>query len=295
MSETSKEFVGKKITLPAPAKLNLFLHVVGTRPSGYHDLQSVFTYLDFCDCITYEVTGSDGVNIFPEGFVELKDNLIYKAYKMMEKYRPAGTGLRIHTQKNIPSFGGLGGGSSDAATTFFALAYLWNLDFSSIPDLNQSAVLGADVPFFVGGHTAFVEGIGEVLTPIDVPQKWYVVIHPQAKVSTKLVFQHPKLSCQTEKINSSGIFDFVWDNDLEPLVRELYPEVDEAVCWLQQYSQNARMTGSGACVFGEFDSENEARDVYAQLPQGWRGFVAKGCKCSPLFEQLQSVCKGINL
>ena len=288
-------YVGRKITLPAPAKINLFLHVVGTRPNGYHDLQSVFTYLDYCDELTFEVTDTEKVEIFPEGVVELKDNLIYKAYQMMEVYRPRNTGLKIYTEKNIPSFGGLGGGSSDAATTYYALAYLWNLDFSKVPDATESSKLGADIPFFVGGETAFVEGIGEILKPVDIPERWYLIIHPNEKVSTKKVFQHPELNCATAKISDTQLFDFKWDNDLEPLVRDLYPAVDNAVRWLRLYSDNARMTGSGACVFGEFDSENEARNVYERIPEGWNAFIAKGCQKSPLFEKLSLVSKNFKL
>lgn len=282
------DLIGKKVTLVAPAKLNLFLHVVGTRANGYHDLQSIFTYLDYTDEISFEITDQEQITIEPEGFVPLKDNLIYKAYQMMEQYKPKGTGLKISIDKKIPSFGGLGGGSSDAATTYFALAYLWDLS-SAIPTPLESSRLGADIPFFVGGETAFVEGIGEILTPIEVPEKWYLVIHPQEKVSTKAVFQHPKLTCKTPKITTKEAFDFKWDNDLEPLVRDLYPVIDQTISWLQQYTKNARMTGSGACVFGEFNTKAEAEQVFKKLPEGTHAFIAKGCQRSPLFEQLDKL------
>ena len=145
------------------------------------------------------------------------------------------------------------------------------------------------------GIAVLVEGIGEILKSVDIPEKWYLIIHPNEKVSTKKVFQHPELNCATAKISDTQLFDFKWDNDLEPLVRDLYPAVDNAVRWLQQYSDNARMTGSGACVFGEFDSENEARDVYELIPEGWNAFIAKGCQKSPLFEKLSLVSKNFKL
>ena len=256
---------------PAPAKLNLFLHVLARREGGYHELQTVFRLIDRCDRVGI-APRQDGKIRFDGPFGE--DNLCVRAAKLL------GKGCDLALEKNIPVGGGLGGGSSDAATTLLVLSRLWGLKRS---DLRQLALkLGADVPFFLLGRNAIGEGIGERLTPIDLPSAWYLVLVPQVSVSTKETFASA-LTSQAKRIKIPPFLSGQGQNDLEPIVTVRYPEVAASLAWLKKHRPQARMTGSGACVFAEFGSESEARALHTQLPGGMNGFVARGLERHPLY------------
>jgi len=197
--------------------------------------------------------------------IPLEDNLIYRAAKLLQR----GTlGAHITLDKRIPTGGGLGGGSSNAATTLLALNNLWGLGIPRAELQAMGAGLGADVPVFVGGRTAWAEGVGDILTPLDLPERWYLVIAPDCHVATGEIFSHIQLTRNTSPIKIAAFFEGDSRNDCQPLVRSLFPEVDEALSWLEAYGE-ARLTGTGACVFASFDSEAAARAVFAQLPQHW--------------------------
>jgi 4-diphosphocytidyl-2-C-methyl-D-erythritol kinase len=258
---------------PAPAKLNLFLHVLGKRPDGYHELQTVFRLIDRADRVGI-APRKDGKIVFNGPFGE--DNLVVRAAKLL------GKGCDLVLEKNIPVGGGLGGGSSDAATTLLVLNRLWGLNRK---DLMQLALqLGADVPFFLLGKNAVGEGIGERLTPIDLPPAWYLVLVPQVSVSTKETFASA-LTSQAKRLRIPPFLSGQGRNDLEPVVTARYPEVAAQLAWLRQHRPQARMTGSGACVFAEFESESEARALLSALPGGMQGFVARGLERHPLHEE----------
>ena len=257
---------------PAPAKLNLFLHVLGRREDGYHELQTVFRLIDRCDRVGI-APRKDGKVRFDGPFGE--DNLCVRAAKLL------GKGCDLVLEKNIPVGGGLGGGSSDAATTLLVLNRLRGLKRK---DLLQIAVkLGADVPFFLLGRNAIGEGIGERLTPINLPPAWYLVLVPQVSVSTKETFALA-LTSRGKRLKIPPFLSGQGQNDLEPVVTARYPEVAAQLAWLRQHRPQARMTGSGACVFAEFESEAQARALHTQLPGGMNGFVAQGLERHPLHD-----------
>lgn len=270
---------------PAPAKLNLFLHVTGRRPDGYHILQTVFQLLDHCDELFIEVT-RDGEIRRPEGAagVAPEDDLAVRAARCLQQASGCRLGAEIRVHKRIPAGGGLGGGSSDAATVLVALNRLWGLGWS----LGQLAALGlqlgADVPVFVHGRTAWAEGIGERLLPIAVPRAWYAVVCPDCAVSTAAVFSDPELTRDTPETTINGFLSGKGRNDCEPVVRRRYPVVAAALDWVaaRAGSGAARLTGTGGCVFARFGAAGEARAVLAGLPHGWTGFVARGLAESPL-------------
>ena len=257
---------------PAPAKLNLFLRVLGRREDGYHELQTVFRLIDRSDRVGI-APRKDGKIVFDGPFGE--DNLCVRAAKLL------GKGCDLVLEKNIPVGGGLGGGSSDAATTLLVLNRLRGMKRN---DLLQVALkLGADVPFFLLGRNAIGEGIGERLTPIDLPPAWYLVLVPQVSVSTKETFASA-LTSQAKRLKIPPFLSGQGQNDLEPVVTARYPEVAASLAWLRKHRPQARMTGSGACVFAEFDSESEARALHTQLPGGMNGFVAQGLERHPLHD-----------
>ncbi|MBI1395436.1 MAG: 4-(cytidine 5'-diphospho)-2-C-methyl-D-erythritol kinase [Betaproteobacteria bacterium] len=267
---------------PAPAKLNLFLHVTGRRPDGYHTLQTLFRFLDFGDSLRFEVRSDSLVRRVkgPES-VAPESDLVVRAARALQARAGRCRGVDIHLEKRLPLGGGLGGGSSDAATTLIVLNRLWNVDLPR-EDLQRVALtLGADVPVFVFGHTALAEGVGELLQPVTLEPAWYVVLVPPVEVSTAAVFSHPQLTRNSDPIRMAAFFSGCTRNDLEPVVRALHPEVDDALRWLSQFG-DARMSGSGACAFCGFATEAEARSVLAQRPAGWAGFVAAGVDEHPL-------------
>lgn len=271
------------MSYPAPAKLNLFLHVVGRRADGYHLLQTVFRFLDFGDSL--EITPrQDGVVrlLTPLPGVTEHQDLCWRAAHLLQTHTGCRLGADIGLVKRLPMGGGLGGGSSDAATVLLALNRLWGLDLPRAELQALGLTLGADVPVFVFGRTAFAEGVGEVLTPWTPAPASYVVLTPPVHVSTPAIFAHPGLTRNTPSIRIAALFDGFGHNDLEPLASALYPEVAEYLAWLNGHGM-ARMTGSGACVFAGFPSRAEAEKVFALRPGHMHGFVADGFDQHPLF------------
>ncbi|MBU6420638.1 MAG: 4-(cytidine 5'-diphospho)-2-C-methyl-D-erythritol kinase [Gammaproteobacteria bacterium] len=271
---------------PAPAKLNLFLHVTGRRADGYHLLQTLFQFLDHGDTLDFELR-ADGRITRPTGPGEIAEaeDLVVRAAQLLRESSGVRHGVDIHLHKRLPHQAGLGGGSSDAATTLVALNRLWaaGLDTEALAAL--ALELGADVPVFVRGRAAWAEGVGEILTPVDLPEPWYLVLQPGCSVATREVFQAPDLTRNSAAITIARFYAGEGQNDFEPVVRKRYPPVAQALDWLGQRAP-ARLTGSGACVFAAFESENAARLVLSALPQAWQGFVARGRNRSPLLDRL---------
>lgn len=271
---------------PAPAKLNLFLHITGRLANGYHSLQTNFQFLDYGDSLSFDINNSDNVTVSPavEG-VALEDNLIYRAAMMLKPYCRNNVGADIHLTKILPMGAGLGGGSSDAATTLVALNHLWNINLSTEKLAELGLSLGADVPIFVKGFAAFAQGVGEDLTPITPPQPWYLVIWPGVSVCTKEIFNLPQLPRNTPEITLAQLATATLKNDCQEVTKNRHPEVASALDWLIQYAP-AKMTGTGSCVFGEFSSRADATVALEKLPKNMHGFVAKGVNISPLASTL---------
>jgi 4-diphosphocytidyl-2-C-methyl-D-erythritol kinase len=278
------------LTLPSPAKLNLFLHILGQRKDGYHELQTLFQFLDFGDELTV-TPRSDGQIFLTQSLpgVADHDNLSYRAARLLAASAASPVpGASISINKRLPMGGGLGGGSSNAATTLLALNHIWALgmDLNQLADLGLG--LGADVPVFVRGHAAWGEGIGEKLTPANPPEDWYVILKPDCDISTREIFSEQGLTRNTPRIKMAPAFEgdaSRYRNDCEDVVRRLYPEVHQGLEWLAQFGP-ARLTGTGACIFGRFPTESEARNIWASKPSGINGFVAKGVNISPLHKKL---------
>ncbi|MDO3386069.1 4-(cytidine 5'-diphospho)-2-C-methyl-D-erythritol kinase [Gilvimarinus sp. SDUM040013] len=280
------------LVLLAPAKLNLFLHITGRRNDGYHQLQTIFQLLDYGDTLTFRARADGQLNLSSNlTGVNYSDNLIVRAARALQAAAQASgnsrrLGADIQLDKVLPMGGGIGGGSSDAATTLVALNQLWQLNIDKPSLMSLGLSLGADVPVFINACSAWAEGVGEQLTALDLPPKWFTVVQPDCHVSTATVFSHKDLTRDTRPIKVAAFSQGGTRNDCEPLVRKLYPEVDNALIWLKKFNDNARMTGTGACVFAPFNSEGEARAVLAQAPDNLPGFVAKGVSRSALFEHL---------
>ena len=271
-------------TWPAPAKLNLFLHIISRRHDGYHNLQTIFHFLDIADELQYEVTDSDEICMAePIAGIPLENDLAVRAARRLREATGVKKGVRIHIAKHLPIGGGLGGGSSDAATTMLALNQLWRLDLSLTRLAELGRDLGADIPFFIHGHAAWAEGVGEVLTPIDLPAAWYLVVIPPVQVSTAEVFSDPDLTGHSPAITIRDFHSGRVRNDLEPLVRRRYPEVDLALRWLKDFG-HVRMTGAGGCVFLETETEAQGRRILSQIPDSLRGFVAQGLNVHPIHD-----------
>ncbi|WP_422767259.1 4-(cytidine 5'-diphospho)-2-C-methyl-D-erythritol kinase [Photobacterium leiognathi subsp. mandapamensis] len=271
---------------PAPAKLNLFLYITGQRPNGYHDLQTLFQFVDYGDTLTITPRRDNQILLTPaiEG-VKTEDNLIYRAAEALRQAANCDLGADIHIDKILPMGGGLGGGSSNAATTLVALNHLWQTNLS-IDELAEIGLkLGADVPVFVRGTSAFAEGVGEKLQPAEPEEKWFLVAKPDISIATVDIFTHPDLPRNTEKRSLEALLRGVYENDCEKIVRSLNPEVDQALSWLLEYAPS-RLTGTGACVFSEFNTQEEANAILKILPDWLHGFVAKGVNTSPLMTAL---------
>ncbi len=296
MTTTDKMAPMAQIRWPAPAKLNLFLHVNGRRPDGYHELQTLFIFLDHGDWLEFEVIpDSDRLTLSPPiPGVPDEQNLIIRAARLLQARLPTLKGAHIKLEKILPMGGGIGGGSSDAATTLVALNHLWQAGLGQDELAQLGVQLGADVPVFVRGRAAFAEGVGEKLQPVELPSAWYLVLKPDCHVATAAVFQDPDLPRDTPKMTLPELLakkwlqEGGWKNDCELLVKKRHPEVANALGWLLEYAPS-RMTGTGACVFAQFEDEVAARKVLARVPEGWDGFVAKGENISPLFVTLQQV------
>lgn len=276
-------------SLPAPAKLNLFLHILGRRPDGYHELQTLFQLLDFGDEIRFARSDSSTITLeSPLTDVPLEQNLVYRAARLLQEHAGQDKpGAQLQLVKRLPAGGGIGGGSSDAATTLLGLNRLWNLglDLDTLAELGRQ--LGADVPVFVRGRTAWAEGVGEQLQAVEMPEDFFLVLTPGCHVSTQAVFTDPRLTRDTAPITLARFHEGHGRNDCQPLVEDLYPEVRETRLWLNQFAP-ATMTGTGASVFARFDSEQDARQVLARAPEGLRGFVARGVNISPAHLSLQA-------
>ncbi|MES2129247.1 MAG: 4-(cytidine 5'-diphospho)-2-C-methyl-D-erythritol kinase [Pseudomonadota bacterium] len=287
---------------PAPAKLNLFLHVNGRRPDGYHLLQTVFQLVDHGDVLHFDLRADDAIcRVTDVPGVPEESDLIVRALRLLqaEFLRRRGRtppGVDIAIEKVLPMGGGLGGGSSDAATALMVCNRLWGLDLTTQALMDLGLPLGADIPFFIYGQTAFAEGVGEALQPVDVPACWYVVIEPGVAVPTAAIFSAGDLTRDTKPVRIAdfsrhlsvrkGLEGF-GKNDLQPVAERLFPPVREAVEWLGQRGE-ARMTGSGACVFSAFSSASEADAVLAAMPAKWRAWKAKSLAAHPLRAALQA-------
>lgn len=272
---------------PAPAKLNLFLHITGKRADGFHDLQTLFQLIDLCDDIAIAVR-DDGVIERAAGPADVppESDLVVRAAKALQAATGTALGASLKVTKRIPMGGGLGGGSSDAATTLLALNHLWSTHLPPAQLADIGLTLGSDVPVFVAGSSAWAEGRGEHLTPVELPERWFVVIHPRVHVPTTAVFQAPELTRNSPKITMRALFQTGGRNDCESVVRARFPEVADALDWLAQFGA-ARLTGTGACVFADFARAAEAERVAARVPDRWTSFVARGLNTSPVLDAIR--------
>ncbi len=284
-----KSIADKELRLPAPAKLNLMLRVVGRRPDGYHVLQTVFQFVDYCDWIVLRARADGHISLAEAlpGVPEESDLTVRAAKLLRQEAGNEELGVEIQVEKNLPMGGGLGGGSSDAATTLLGLNALWNLNFS-IDRLAQLGLrLGADVPVFVRGFAAWGEGVGEDLTPMpELPQPWYVVVNPPCHVATGAVFSSPELTRDNKPITIPDFVAGQQDNHCLPVVAKMYPQIGEAIEAVSEYAQEAKLTGTGACVFAAFGDEEAARNAARELSVRWRVFVARGMNVSPTHKAL---------
>lgn len=285
----------------APAKLNLFLHITGRRADGYHLLQSVFQLIDFGDSLDLSLRDDEHIVRTSElAGVPAKSDLVVRALRLLQGafYQRHGRlppGVDVHVTKRLPMGGGLGGGSSDAATALMAANQLWHAGFTRAELIALGLPLGADIPFFLFGQNAFVEGVGEQMTAVETPECWYVVIAPGVEVPTASIFSAADLTRDAKPVRitdfsrhlkTASSLQAYGRNDLQAVAARLFPPVAAAVEWLAAYGES-RMTGSGACVFCAFASEAAAALVLAQLPSQWRGFVARSLQRHPLQAQLQ--------
>jgi 4-diphosphocytidyl-2-C-methyl-D-erythritol kinase len=270
--------MSQTLTLPSPAKLNLFLHILGRRADGYHELQTLFQLLDWGDTLSFEASTTGDISLHGDKVdSSFEDNLIVRAARLLQRDN---LGASISLVKRIPTGGGLGGGSSNAATTLLALNHLWQLGLSLNELTTRGATLGADVPVFLAGRTAWAEGIGEILTPVDLPENWYLIVAPECHVSTAQVFSHEQLTRNTSPIKMAAFFQGNSRNDCQNLVRRLHPEVDKILNFLENIGE-ARLTGTGGCVFACFESQKLARAAQEQIPGEWQSWIAKGLNQSP--------------
>tara|TARA_R110000823_G_scaffold91174_2_gene201065 strand:- start:3626 stop:4453 length:828 start_codon:yes stop_codon:yes gene_type:complete len=267
------------LELLSPAKLNLFLHITGRRADGLHELQTLFQLLDWGDTLSFSSNESGKVRLSGDDLgLAADENLITRAATLLQCRHH---GAAIHVSKRIPPGGGLGGGSSNAATTLLALNHLWRLGLTRSELIELGASLGADVPVFVAGHTAWAEGTGDILTPLEVPERWYLIVAPDCHVSTAEIFSHRQLTRNSAHIKIPAFFQGYSRNDCQRLVRRLYPEVDNALSSLETLGE-ARLTGTGACAFVAFDSALQAREARNRLPDEWHCIVARGVNESPV-------------
>ncbi|MBC3215803.1 4-(cytidine 5'-diphospho)-2-C-methyl-D-erythritol kinase [Serratia fonticola] len=273
---------------PSPAKLNLFLYITGRRADGYHQLQTLFQFLDYGDTLTIVPRQDDQIQLLtPVEGVPDEQNLIVRAARLLQHHCTTHSiatlprGADISIDKRLPMGGGLGGGSSNAATVLVALNELWQCGLSDDQLADMGLTLGADVPVFVRGHAAFAEGIGEQLQPANPVEKWYLVAHPGVSIPTPVIFADAELKRDTPVRPLNALLQAPYANDCEPIARKRFREVEQLLSWLLQYAPS-RLTGTGACVFAEFDSEPAALQVLNQAPAWLRGFVARGVNVSPL-------------
>ncbi|SMB21873.1 4-diphosphocytidyl-2-C-methylerythritol kinase [Sterolibacterium denitrificans] len=276
---------------PAPAKLNLFLHVVGRRADGLHLLQTVFRFLDHGDTLHFSPR-TDGriVPATPLPGVPAEQDLSVRAARLLQQHAGIRQGVDIHLEKRLPMGGGLGGGSADAATVLLALNHLWQAGLDSAQLQALGLGLGADVPIFIHGQAAFAEGVGEQFSPVSLPPAWYLVLVPPIGVATAEIFQAADLRRDTPRIAAADWRPGMGGNDLQPVACRLYPVIAEYLAWLRQFGP-ARMSGSGACVFAEFGTAASARQAHAALPVGMQGFVARGLERNPALDALADAAR----
>lgn len=280
------------ITLSAPPKLNLFLHITGRREDGYHNLQTLFQLLDGGDQLTFTATDSSAISLSPQiDNVAPEDNLIVRAARALQEKTDCKLGCSIILDKKLPMGAGLGGGSSNAATTLLALNRLWQLDLPLTELAELGTELGADVPVFVIGRSAFAEGIGDQLSHFDIADYWYLVITPPCKVPTGEIFSNPQLTRHSLPIKIRALSEEQYRNDCQAIVEELYPQVKEVVEWLQNFAK-PMMTGTGASVFCRWETQAEAKRVLAAVPKHWSAFVARGVNHSQVHQQLRDFFTG---
>lgn len=287
---------------PAPAKINLFLHIIGRRQDGYHQLQTLFQFLDLQDDLWFEIREDDVIQRCTEikSVPQEEDLIIRAARRLRDAARSKAIlvldqkelGVDIHIDKRLPMGGGIGGGSSNAATTLVALNKLWGLNFTSQELAEVGIQLGADIPVFIYGQSAWAEGVGEILQPFTPEMPWYLLVHPGVHISTATIFSHKELTRDTTPIKMHTFVAGDGHNDCESVVRECYPEVDQVFEWFGSQGlghgmdKHARLTGTGACVFCPYGSEKDAEKAARELPDEWSAYVAKGLNCSPLLERL---------
>lgn len=283
--------LSETIRWPAPAKLNLFLYITGQRADGYHELQTLFQFIDRCDYLTITANLSGKITISPALIdVPLESNLIYKAAMLLKTYSQCELGADIVLEKNLPMGGGLGGGSSDAATTLVALNYHWNLQLDDDVLSAMGKSLGADVPIFIHGKAAIAEGVGEKLSSVEPTQSHYLISVPTCHISTPAVFKNPDLKRDTKKLSHQKLMSNKWTNDCQPCVKKHYPEVAKTIDWLLEYAPT-QLTGTGACVFSTFDHANEAELLAKKTPEWLNCFTTTGLNTSPLRESLAIIKK----
>mgnify|MGYP000290543670 CR=1 FL=1 len=290
---------------PAPAKLNLFLHIIGRRADGYHLLQSVFQLIDRCDYLDFTLREDGAIHRINEvQGVPAEQDLVIRAAKLLQNHRNCALGVDIKLTKHLPMGGGLGGGSSDAATTLLALNYLWDCQLNREELMALGLKLGADVPFFLCGANAFVEGIGEQIHAIKTKEQWFVIIEPGVHVPTPSIFSAEELTRDTKAVRITDFPEALnesinenvkakWKNDLQAVACTLHSEIKDAIHWLSQFETgaglaSAKMTGSGSCVFCSFNDEDSAIKVSAQVPKHWNSWVAKSIQQHPMNTWLQN-------
>jgi len=275
--------------IPAPAKLNLFLHITGVREDGYHNLQTIFQLLDYSDVVTLQ-RRDDGKLNRTNGLAGLKpaDDLIIKAATALQQYCGTEWGADIGVSKYLPVGGGIGGGSSDAASTLMGLNKLWQCNLTREELLEIGRLLGADVPVFINGKNAWAEGVGDILTDIYLPEKWYLIIHPQVHISTANLFSSDELTRDKALLKIRDFPGADTLNVFEEVARKQYPEVDNALNWLDKFSKS-KMTGTGSCVFAGFYSEKAAQELLVQVPEYWNSFMAKSVAESPMLDVINKI------
>jgi 4-diphosphocytidyl-2-C-methyl-D-erythritol kinase len=273
---------------PAPAKLNLLLKVVGRRADGYHLLQTVFQFLDVADELRFRLREDGSVRLLnPLPEVPEEQDLTVRAARLLQQEAGISAGVEIELQKRLPMGGGLGGGSSDAATVLVALNRLWGLGLEKAQLARLGLQLGADVPVFVHGQAAWAEGVGEEITPVELPEPWYLVVTPSCHVPTAEIFGDPDLTRDSARIKIADFLSGSRENDCLPVVARRYPPVAEAMDWLGQFAE-PRLTGTGASVFAVFEQEQAARDTMERVPRDYAAFVARGLNRSPLLDRLEA-------
>ncbi|MFC3853471.1 4-(cytidine 5'-diphospho)-2-C-methyl-D-erythritol kinase [Salinispirillum marinum] len=272
----------------SPAKLNLMLHITGRRPDGYHELQTLFQLLAYGDEMDFQLTAQPQIDLHSQINIPVQDNLIWRAAQMLLPRRKNTHGVRITLHKHLPLGGGVGGGSSNAATTLLMLNTLWACELSTDQLAELGQALGADVPVFVRGHSAWAEGIGEALTPVTLPEQWFLVACPSVSVSTAAIFQHPGLTRNSQITTIRTALAGGGRNDCETTVRALYPEIQRMLDRLAAWG-TARLTGTGGCGFVSFADQDAATEAAADMASEYRVFVAQGVNRSPVLTYLETL------